>query len=1253
MTSGTVSDPDTSPVPPPPGRGSLLPLALFLTLVLGAAALGGHLYFRNETREVREEAERLLEVFGHRKQAQIAQWRAERLGDGEVLRTRNATSVDVHDALKARPTPESVAAIRSWMGGYITPYKQYDRAYLLGADATVRVVVAPDAAPPSAALVAEAQEAMRTGQVRLVDFYRDETGGDRPFLGLVSPVLDGPGGDAIGAVILRIDPAAFVWAEIGTRIDASETGETELLRRDGPDEVLVLSPLRSAPQAALTLRAPTSDAEQLWATAASGRVGLVTARDHRGVSVLASIDPVPNSPWIVVNHIDSAEVHARLRRHLWLVSTGVALLAFSSGAVLALRRRDQRMRGYQKQAQLSAAVREGEERLRLAMTSAQQGFWDLDVASGRVVTSPEYAAMLGHDADTFQETLEGWNQRVHPADLTHSLRVFDDYAAGRRADYDLELRQRCADGRWIWIHSVGRAVARTADGRPSRMIGIHTDVTPRKTAELAADRQARLYKTLSRCNEAIVRSASPDELLQQVCTAAVEAGGFHLACVAMVDPASGAVRIAASHGAVGYLEGLERALNAASADAEQPMALALREGVALWVDDFQTHPRTAALRERAAAHGVVGGAVVPLQQAGIVVGIFTIYTSVEGGFDVEARTLLTEMAADLSFALEGFARKDQQQKADIRLRQSESRYRSMFAEGGMPMLLIDTTSGQISDANHAAAAFYGWDVQTLRRMNIGDINTMPGERLTEVLRVSGDKARLRHTFQHRLANGELRDVEVFTAAIMLDDQPRVLEIIADVTARNTAARALVEKEHELTDAQRLAHVGSWVLDPGGLNQWSDEMFRLFGLDVVRAVPDLQEFMSLVHPDDQHRVMDQMESDQLGCASTPIDYRIVRRDGSVRQVHARGELRTDGSGRSYLAGTVQDMTELRASEEALRIKDRAIESSLNAVAITDLDGRITYVNGAFADLWAFDNPASVLGRHASSFWESEIEAAAVLRAVSEQGQWSGELRAVTQDGRTLDLLLSAVMVAGDSGAPVCMVGAFVDITARKHAEQTLVASLQEKEALLKEVHHRVKNNLQVISSLLRLELGRASDAGVKSVLGEMQGRIASMALLHETLYRADSLANVDLSTYLSGLVRQIFRSMAPASGRVALRVAMAPSAVDLEQAVPCGLLVNELVSNSLKHAFADNGTGEVRVELDRVDGGPQLRLVVSDTGPGLPADLAERREQTLGLQLVSDLARQLRGTLTVSDGPGTRFTLVFTPRPAALDGGALQ
>jgi two-component sensor histidine kinase len=211
--------------------------------------------------------------------------------------------------------------------------------------------------------------------------------------------------------------------------------------------------------------------------------------------------------------------------------------------------------------------------------------------------------------------------------------------------------------------------------------------------------------------------------------------------------------------------------------------------------------------------------------------------------------------------------------------------------------------------------------------------------------------------------------------------------------------------------------------------------------------------------------------------------------------------------------------------------------------------------------------------------------------------------------------------------------------RRRAEEQLQASLGEKESLLKEVHHRVKNNLQLISSLLSLQAARIAEPAVAELFAESRNRVRSMALVHENLYRAGDFARISMATHIENLCAHLTRAYGMNRRRVELAIRIGDVQLDLDQAVPCGLIVNELVSNALKHAFPDGRAGRVCVELEPF-GDKQHVLVVGDNGVGLPADLDYHRANSLGLQLVEDLTQQLHGNILVNRDDGTTFTITF-------------
>ncbi len=348
---------------------------------------------------------------------------------------------------------------------------------------------------------------------------------------------------------------------------------------------------------------------------------------------------------------------------------------------------------------------------------------------------------------------------------------------------------------------------------------------------------------------------------------------------------------------------------------------------------------------------------------------------------------------------------------------------------------------------------------------------------------------------------------------------------------------------------------------------------------------------------------------------------------------------------------ENITARKQAEERLRESEAYIKAVMDhlplGVAVNSVDPTVKfeYMNDRFPALYRTTREA-LAGE--DSFWTEVYEDPAVrenMRRRVLEDCASGDSARMRWEDVPISRRGQETTYVNAQNTPVpgksIMISTVWDVTVRKLAEEALRATVRDKEALLKEVHHRVKNNLQVITSLLRLEAAHIREAGTKVVLRDMQDRIRSMALLHETLYRSGNYAAVDLSVYLRQLTNQLFRAHNTDPGRVHLVLDLAVVQVEMDQAIPCGLIVNELAINSLKHAFADKSAGEVRITL-AVGPGGELSLRISDNGAGLPADFDLNRTNSLGLRLVSDLTRQLQGRLDIGPGPGATFILVFNP-----------
>jgi two-component sensor histidine kinase len=278
-------------------------------------------------------------------------------------------------------------------------------------------------------------------------------------------------------------------------------------------------------------------------------------------------------------------------------------------------------------------------------------------------------------------------------------------------------------------------------------------------------------------------------------------------------------------------------------------------------------------------------------------------------------------------------------------------------------------------------------------------------------------------------------------------------------------------------------------------------------------------------------------------------------------------------------------------------------------------------------------------------EDQSRVLAATENVQAGGDYDLEYRLVRPDGEIRWVRDRAFPIVNAAGEVYRVAGVIDDVTERKQALEQITASLHEKEVLLKEIHHRVKNNMQVITSLLSLQSKTIGDKQAFAVFQDSQNRVKSMALIHETLYQSEDLSRIDFAEYLKKLVAHVSRSYRLRPEAVKINVHVDDVSLPIDTAVPCGLIINELASNSLKYAFPADTTGEVNITFGRADA--QYVLRVNDTGIGLPADFDPDKGKSLGMKLVRMLTSQLCGEIQCRNGVGTTFEITFPEEKGEL------
>ncbi|MDB9372818.1 PAS domain-containing protein [Nodularia sphaerocarpa] len=484
---------------------------------------------------------------------------------------------------------------------------------------------------------------------------------------------------------------------------------------------------------------------------------------------------------------------------------------------------------------------------------------------------------------------------------------------------------------------------------------------------------------------------------------------------------------------------------------------------------------------------------------------------------------------------------------------------------------------------------------------------------------------------------------------------RLYGTLQDITEQHTAQRdrqiaeaALAKSEEQLRLTLEFTYIGTWDWNIS-TNEviWNHNHYRLFGLEPETIVPTYQLWQDIIHPED----IEQLELAVYNALEQNThyegaEYRVIHPDGSIHWLSGRGRGIYNQAGQPIrMLGIVMDISDRKRAEQMLELQAVITRNMAEGICLVKVtDGVIVYVNPKFEQMFGYDS-GELTGKHVSKInYEDEHHTAEavyreIMTAVNQYGEFPYEVHNVKKDGTPFWCRGTASIFAHPEYGKV-LVAVHQNINEQKQADEKIKASLTEKEVLLQEIHHRVKNNLGIVSGLLQMQCRRTQDSHATDILKDSQNRIASIALVHEKLYGSEELAHIDFAQYIPDLTTHLFDSYNVSSQRIQLNIQVDHASLDIETAIPCGLIINELVSNALKYAFPDHRSGEIQVRFSQESSG-HLTLILRDNGVGLPTDLDSKKAKTLGLTLVQGLVKQIRGTLEINCQQGTEFKITFT------------
>ncbi len=779
-----------------------------------------------------------------------------------------------------------------------------------------------------------------------------------------------------------------------------------------------------------------------------------------------------------------------------------------------------------KRKQAEKALRESEERLRVATEVTKIGIWNWLLKDDIWYTTPTYYTMLGYEPVAGFSDRDLWVTRIHPDDRECVVTKIKDVLSGAASDYRYETRMKHADGSYRWHSVIGSTVEKDKEGKPLRLTGVRIDITDQKQVEeklIESEQRKSIQNQISN----IFLSLTDEEMYSKVLEIVLQVMKSHYGVFGFIEKNGDLVIPSMTREIWEECQVSDKSIIFPQHTWGNTLwGRSIREKKALYSDGpFNTPTGHVTIKHFLS---------VPIVYSHKSIGLISVANN-ENGYTEQDKEILESITNYISPILNARLQRDQQEKerlqAENELKKSEEKFRELIQKI-QTAVVVHGADTQILIANQKAQELLGLtEDQILRKKAIDPswyIFLKDGTKLSleeyPVNQVITTLQPVRNLIVgvHRPA----RDNDIWllvNADPVFDNEKNITQVIVtftDITDLKRMEDALIGSEKRYEKAQAIGHVGSWEYNIQTTQFWgSDEAKKIYGFE-----KDIDSFST-----------EKVE----GC--------IPERD----RVHQ---------------------------------------------ALVDL--------------------------------------------IENDKEYNLEFDILTYNTKTRKTILSKADIERDeSGHPLKVTGVILDITEQKQAEEQIKRTLVEKETLLRELYHRTKNNMHVIISLLNMEAHNTTNKEVLSIFKEMENRIHSMALVHEKLYKSFNLSRIDLKDYITDLGNILFDSFDLNSNRITVDFDLESVSVLIDTAIPCGLVLNELISNSLKHAFPDKREGTIHIHLAKKE--EEIELCVSDNGIGFPKNFDLDIDSHLGLRIILVLVEnQLKGNIKFESENGVKCVIRY-------------
>ena len=578
-----------------------------------------------------------------------------------------------------------------------------------------------------------------------------------------------------------------------------------------------------------------------------------------------------------------------------------------------------------------------------------------------------------------------------------------------------------------------------------------------------------------------------------------------------------------------------------------------------------------------------------------------------------------------------------------------SNYHHFFTES-LDLFCIANSTGYFTLVNPAFTTLLGYTEEELLNQPFMTFIHPDDEKKTrdeiEIIRKIGNST---FKFENRFISKSGNPISLEWNSSINGNDGTIFTIGRDITERKKNEIKLLQREELLNNAQSISKTGSWSVEFKTQKiYWSKEMYAIYQIDPSLEGIELNNaFMALFSPQEKERLNLLVEDALKNGKSYSSESLHKFSDGTEKWIKGTGVPLMNENNEYYkIEGTAQDITESKLitlktlyNESLLKVAQKM--SKLGSWSF-DLKTNEVYWSDELYNIFEFPNEpnSDLFENYLSRFNEEDLDKFNTLlsRALSHAEAYSIEHLITLPDGQEKWIFGYGNPIINEAREVVKIEGFAQDITDHKKSKQIILDNVKEKEILLKELHHRVKNNMQVISSMLSLQSNIIDHPMVNKVFQDSQLRIESMATVHDLLYQSKSLSDICFSDYINTLVLDLVNSYRGAENNITIDIQVSEINFNIQKAIPLGLFINEIITNSLKHAFYEKINGKISISLDENRLDNNILLKISDNGIGFDED-EKISKDTLGLMLIENLANQLEGKLQrITSSEGTTYIL---------------